>query len=327
MGVELRNTLSQKAHGGTELQALELQKRLSPELLDQCQIFATRVEAPLDETKIRLLWVHDLPRDPSLDHIKNGGWKKFHKIIFVSNWQMQRFIEQYGIPWEHCLVLPNAINPIEYHTKPNDIIRLAYWSTPHRGLNILVPVFKKLCEVFDNIELDVYSSFNLYGWGGKDKPFEPLFNECRDHPKINYHGSVSNDIIRKNIKNTHIFAYPSTWAETSCICLIEAMSGGLVCVHPNYGALYETASNWTNMYQWTEDQSQHASYFYAALHATISNYNASPQAIQSQLMSQKSYTDIFYNWDSRILQWEHVIRSLLNQPRKIGGNDFFQYES
>ena len=327
MGIA-KDTLSANANGGTELMKRALEARMPEDLLKEFQIFVSRVEEPLDETKIRIFWCHDLPQDPASEHLKNGGWRRFHKIIFNSNWQMQAYIAHYGIPWSHCIVLQNAIVPIEKHEKPKDgTIRLAYWSTPHRGLNILVPVFAELCKKYDNIELDVYSSFELYGWGERDKEFQALFDACREHPKINYHGAVSNDEMRENIKKTHILAYPSIWLETSCLVLMEGMSGGMMCIHPNYGALSETAANWTHMYQWHEDVNHHAGLFYQILEGLIENYW--DEGIQSRLESQKTYADIFYNWSIRARQWEALLRSLVDEPREIpkDSGTFFQYKA
>ena len=240
---------------------------------------------------------------------------------------MQGYIERYDIPWSKCIVLQNAIVPIEEHKKPTDKIRLAYWATPHRGLNILVPVFQKLCEKYDNIELDVYSSFKLYGWDKRDEQYQPLFDQCLDDPKINYHGTVPNDVLRENLKNTHIMAYPSTWLETSCICLMEAMSAGLLCVHPNYGALPETSANWTNMYQWYEDQNEHASHFYAALDASIESLQN--EGVQSRISSQASYANVFYGWPLREFQWEQFLVSLLDEDRSLpkASADYFEYKA
>lgn len=322
------DSLSTNAAGGTEIMKHALASHIPSQLMDEFQIFVSRVEQPLDETKIRLLWLHDLPADPASAHLKDGGWDKFHRLVFVSNWQMQQYIEYFGIPWSKCVVLQNAITPIAEHDKPKDKIRLAYWATPHRGLNILVPVFDKLCEKYDNIELDVYSSFKLYGWEERDKPFQELFDACNNHPNINYHGTVSNDVLRANLADTHIMAYPSIWPETSCICLMEAMSAGLLCVHPNFAGLYETSANWTNMYQYHEDLNKHAGLFYSVLDASIDSFWE--EGVQSRLASQKSYANVFYNWQLRSFQWEQMLTSLLNEPREIPRSQnlrYFEYKS
>lgn len=311
----IRNETNTNAMGGSEMVATALAEKLDKELLKEFQIVNSRVR-DLDESKVRIFIAHDLPGDPESEFLKNDGWKVFHKLVFVSNWQMQAYMNYYQIPWSVCTVIPNAIEPIKYvEDKPTDIIRLAYWSTPHRGLNILIPVFKKLCEKYDNIELDVYSSFKLYGWEERDKQFEPLFDECRNHEKINYHGSVPNSTIRESLASTHILAYPSTWLETSCIVLIEAMAAGLICVHPNYGALYETASNWTWMYQYNEDITAHANQFYQVLDGAIQA--ASEKMIKHHLGSVSSYTNINYSWDRRIPNWNSLLISLINENREL----------
>jgi UDP-glucose:(glucosyl)LPS alpha-1,2-glucosyltransferase len=308
-GKIIRNDTNENAMGGTEIIATNIAERVPQELLADFQIIHSRVRE-LDETKIRVFVAHDLPEDPEVAFLADGGWKKFHKLIFVSQWQMQRYIEHFNIPWSHCLVLQNAIEPIEQHEKPTDVIRLGYWSTPHRGLNIVVPVFEKLCEEYDNIELEVYSSFGLYGWDERDEHFKDLFEKCKEHEKINYHGAKSNAEVREALKDMHILSYPSIWKETSCLVLMEAMSAGMLCVHPNYGALSETAANWTYMYQYHEDMSRHASIHHMMLKAAIENLNKEHE--QSRLLSQKSYSDVFYGWGGRVESWTAFLGAMLN---------------
>lgn len=313
-GQIIRNEMNANAMGGSEIIATALATRLDPELLKEFQIVNSRVR-DLDETKLRIFLAHDLPGDPESEFLKNGGWNVFHKLVFVSYWQMNAYISYYNIPWSKCVVMQNAIDAIPEHEKPTDKIKLAYWSTPHRGLNIVIPVFDKLCEKYDNIELDVYSSFKIYGWEARDEQFEPLFEACKNHPKINYHGSVPNQTIREALKDTHILAYPSIWQETSCIVLMEAMSGGLACVHSSLAALPETAANWTYMYQYDEDISKHAGAFYGMLDQVIENYY--DESIQSRIRSQQSYANIFYNWNIRVPQWNALLGSMLHMPRDL----------
>ena len=96
--------------------------------------------------------------------------------------------------------------------------------------------------MYDNVHLDVFSSFNAYGWAERDEPYQELFDKIEAHPQMTYHGFKPNNIVRNALQKAHIFAYPSIWMETSCIALMEAMSAGLMCVHPNLAALPETAA-------------------------------------------------------------------------------------
>jgi len=320
-----KDSLSTNAMGGTELMKYALEKRLDTALLDKFQIFVSRVHEELSDKHVRILWCQDLAGDPESEHLQNRGWEKFHRIVFSSHWQMRGYLERYNIPWSKCVVLPNCIEPISFdlEQKKRDTIRLIYHTTPHRGLQILIPVFKKLREEFDNIELDVYSSFNVYGWGQRDEPFQQLFDDCKSTVGINYYGSVSNPEIKEILKSKHIYAYPNIWQETSCISLMESMSAGLICVHPNYGALPETASNWTHMYQWNENINQHANIFYSVLRASIESISTmTDDEYHNKIMTQKAYADIFYNWANRISQWEAMLRSLENESPEMPKEQF-----
>lgn len=308
-----RNETTVNAMGGTELLAYDLHRNVPQDILKEFQIVSSR-KRELDPTKIRIFWCHDLPGDPESEFLRQqNNHSLFHKYVFVSNWQMQQYIGAYGLPWNKCIVLQNAITPIPECTKSKDKINLVYFSTPHRGLDILVPVFEKLCEVYKNIHLDVYSSFNLYGWPARDAPFKNLFNRITEHPNMTNHGSITHDGIIKALQNSHILAYPSTWPETSCLVLLESMSAGLLCVHPNYAALYETAANWTMMYQYNENKNEHAAIFYDVLCNAIEKINTN-EAVSS-IESTKKYVDIFYSWQNRSIEWQAFLSSLLRNVK------------
>lgn len=322
---------SGNAKGGTELMKFRLQQAIEPELLDNFQIFVSRVHEELSEKHIRILWLQDLAGDPESEHLKNGGWSKFHRLVFSSHWQMRGYIERYNIPWSKCSVIRNGIVPIDFTEKKRDgKIKLVYTPTPHRGLNILYSVFEKLSKEMDDIELDVFSSFKLYGWDDRDKPFQDLFKKLEDHPKINYHGTVPNEELREHLAKAHIFAYPSIWQETSCLCLMEAMSAGLYCVHSNLGALPETSANWTYMYQMQDDLNDHASMFYVVLKNVIEDIKSmDDNSYNAKIRTQKAYTDVFYNWELLKMQWISLFESLKNEPRGItkSSGPMFEYRT
>lgn len=305
-----KNELNKNAKGGTELMEDRLSEHVPNELLSNFQIISSRVRE-LDPKKRKILWLHDLHQDPEVEHLKNDGWKKFDKLVFVSHWQQQMYNAYLGVPYSAGTVLKNAIVPIESHEKPKDKIRLIYFSTPHRGLEILYPVFEALSKEYVDIELNVFSSFMLYGWPERDKQYETLFNKLRKHPKINYHTSVSNDRIREELKKSHIFAYPSIWQETSCLCLIEAMNAGLLCVHPNLAALPETSMNLTLQYGYHEDMNAHANIFYAYLKQAIEMYKRAPHRVLAQTDAQQQLTSSIYGWDTRKLEWNVLLKNLL----------------
>lgn len=307
------NELNKQAMGGTELMQKRLHASISPSILNNFQIIPSRVRE-FQKGKKHIYWVHDLAQDPEVQHLKNGGWNRFDKIVFVSHWQQQQYHNLLGVPYSAGTVIKNAIEPIETHEKPdlvNNPIRIVYFSTPHRGLDILIQVFSELSKKYDDIELDVISSFGLYGWKERDKPYFPLINFCKRHKKINYYESMPNDQLREHLKTCHIFAYPSTWMETSCLCLIEAMSAGLTCVHSTLGALPETSMHLTMQYDYQEDKEKHAQIFYSNLKNAIDMYRGkNVQSVIDNANRIKMVTDSVFNWNQRIVEWENLLRSL-----------------
>ncbi len=305
------NELNKNARGGTELMQERLHSTLPKDLLDKFQIIPSRVRE-IDPSKKAILWLHDLPNDPESQHLKDPeSRKRFSKIVAVSNWQMQLYNLILGVPYEECVVIRNGITPIDIEEKEFDgTVRLIYHTTPHRGLEILVPVFEKLCERYDNVVLDVFSSFSIYGWSQRDAPYEHLFERCRNHPKINYHGAVPNERIREELKRSHVFAYPSIWPETSCIAAIEAMSAKNFVVAPNYAALPETTGGISPLYQWSETPNDHANRFYHVLEAVVETIiQKGPD--ENRLGFQKAYADATFNWEDNVSKhWEHLLRQL-----------------
>lgn len=299
-----------RAKGGTELMKEKLYEYVPHELLNQFNIISTRVRH-IDNDKPNILWMHDTWDDPENEHLSSSTLRKrFKKIVFVSNYQFQTFHLKHGITYDESAIIKNAIVPIPLVQKSKDVIKLIYHTTPHRGLRLLLPVYDKLYEEYgDKIHLDVYSSFQIYGWKERDKEFEDVFEFCKEHPGITYHGTVSNDKIREALQQAHIFAFPSIWPETFCIAAVEAMSAGCMVVCPNYAALPEITSNFAVMYPYSENMQTHANRFYGSLKQAIENYNM--KSSQDMIRFQKSYIDSFYNWDIRSAQWSSFLKVML----------------
>jgi glycosyltransferase involved in cell wall biosynthesis len=304
------NELNQNANGGTELVTRGLLERISPEEFEGVQLITSRVRE-LKKRHKRILHLHDLAGDPEVQHLKSDlSRNRFSKLVFCSNWQYESYRNQLGVPWDDkSTVIANGIEPLNLKMKPTDKIRLIYTSTPHRGLEILVPVFEHLYKQFDGqIELDVFSSFNIYGWPERDAPYEELFERCRQHPGINYHGFQPNSVVRGALEKAHIFAYPSIWQETFCIALAEAMSAGCLCVHPNLAALPETSGGLTVMYDGNQNPNEHAQVFAHTLAYAIENIRQNDMT--PLLRYIKSFADTRYSWTNVIYKWQSLLNSL-----------------
>jgi glycosyltransferase involved in cell wall biosynthesis len=303
------NEISKNSQGGTESVKRGLAERLPAGLADDFQIICSRVRN-IEEDKIRVYWLHDLPEDPETNHLKDiTSRNRFHRLVFCGNWQYSRFQLVANVPYDlQSVVIETPIDPFPEVKKEFDTIRLVYSSTPQRGLGILVPVFEKLAERYKNIHLDVFSSFKIYGWADADKQFEPLYDRIRNHPQMTYHGFQPNDVVREHLLKAHIHSYPSTWLECNSRSVIEAMSAGLLCVHPNYGGLTDTSGGLNMMYQGDENAQTHAKAFYYALDHAIEIVEK--ESTQNYLKLVKMYADTRYNWSKITNQWVTLLEGL-----------------
>lgn len=309
--------LSQNAMGGTEMMKYGLYERLDRSIRDEVQIICSRVRE-VDTHRPSILWLHDMFNDPESVHLREQESRdRFEKLVFVSNWQFTTYNLAMGVPYSQSVIMRNAIEPIEEHKKPDDgVIRMIYHTTPHRGLELLVPAFEAIARVYKHVHLDVYSSFKAYGWEQRDQPYLKLFDMIKEHPQMTYHGYQPNSVVREALKKAHIFAYPSIWQETSCIAAIEAMSAGCAVVCPNYGALPETTANYSFMYQMHEDPQSHANIFANALGNIVDLWTKDRDNMEARLRFQKNYADNNYNWDYRVHEWDSLIRGILRNGKK-----------
>lgn len=309
------------AKGGTEMMKEKIES-LNKDLLSNFQIIHSRVR-DLDPNKKKILVCHDLAEDPEVSRLADKDFRdQFAKLVFVSHWQFTTYNKVLGVPYDNAIVLRNAINPIQYAKKSIEgPIRLIYHTTPHRGLNILLAAYNELSKHYgDKLHLDVFSSFKIYGWEQRDEHYKELFKICEDHPHITYHGTKPNEEVREALRQAHIFAYPSTWQETSCIAAIEAMSAGCQIVCPAFAALPETTAGFAYMYPWTSDLNEHANLFANVLNDAIMeqlDLRNDEDSESPSLAMQKLYADSLYSWDNRAVEWEALLKGLSNEDRNI----------
>ncbi len=301
---------NENARGGTEIFARLLVDNLPSNLLEKVQIICDRV-CVLDENKYNILYLNNTP-EQLVDNDKNlahNGWKQFDKIVFVSYWQLEEYVRTYNIPYSYCTVIPLSTNPLPLVEKDRDEIVLVYHPTPHRGLDILVNVFEKLCNEFSNLKLKVFSSYTIYGELEAQREYQrsDLYRRLEEHPNIDNIGYVSHEEVKKHLSTSHIFAYPSTWRECGCTSIVEAMSAKNICVHSSYGPLPEISGGYTLMYDFTEDLKEHERRCYNMLRLAIKNLRE--ENINQRLELQKKYVDMCYNNEVTLTKFKNLIQS------------------
>lgn len=315
-GSVVESELSANSRGGTEMMRQRLIENADPGSLSQVAVHLSRPRELYDDVP-NILWCHDLAEDPENKVLLDGGWQKFDHFVFVSSWQRDQYIVRFGIPYSRCSVIHNAIEKAYAPTqKDMETIRFIYHTTPHRGLELLVPIFEALAKEFSNIHLDVYSSFGIYGWEQRDEPYADLFKRIEDHPNMTYHGAVSNEEVLQALEKAHIFLYPNVWKETSCIALLEAIKSQCICIHPNLGALPETASNATVMYDFNEDSNKHANYAFSVAKQMLTVMQNDPNYFHGF-----TYSDRFNlarnSIQSFTTMWNALLRNVIEAKKQL----------
>ena len=292
---------------GTELMVGGLRQRLGREL-DRVNLKVMGFDKleHAGDRRPQIVWMH---------HDVNQEWVQWCKdktlvdlvdgFVFVSCWQREQYLKAFGLPPERCVVLRNAteVGSSPRPWEPAPVWRCAYTSTPFRGLSVLLDAWERLSP--GNAELHIWSSMKLYL--GDDGPYNHLYQRAQSMPGVIYHGIVPNPELCAALRDMHFLVYPSTFAETSCLAVIEAMAAGCRVIVPSLGALPETTGGYARVYPNELDANRHAEVFANVLAYEISN----PWAGATDLsMAQQRYCAETFDWDHRAREWRQLIAGL-----------------
>ena len=204
------------------------------------------------------------------------------------------------------------ISPKTTVTARKGKIKIIYSSTPWRGLSVLTKAVDILNTIRDDFTVDVYSSTKIYGKKFEELEkgkFEPLYERIRNTKNMNYNDYAPNEVIRKELLKSHIFAYPSIFEETSCLAIIEAMAAGCYTVTTNYGALPETCGEFATMIEYEPNADDLARRYALVLNGVIDDYRDGK--LNEDIEAQVKYYNKHYSWQTRIQEW----RNFLNYVR------------
>jgi glycosyltransferase involved in cell wall biosynthesis len=166
-----------------------------------------------------------------------------------------------GIEKEKIIVIPNAIEPLNNnYEKRNNVnkIKAVYTAGLGRGLSHLLNAWEYLDK---DIELSVFGKWD------KEPEFEGDFQiqqweKFVSDPRISFYGFTHRNTLHRVLEESHLFLYPSSYRETFCINMAEAMSAGLSVVTSNTGALKEIGKDYIKTFDWDTslDESINMSY-------------------------------------------------------------------
>jgi len=308
-----------KPRGATELQMEMLQKYVSKDILDQVQICTSIPgKVPLDPNKLNILWQKNAYNQPNLQEFfrNKDRHTEYDWYVFNSHWNYEKFRYYFDIPTERSVVIKNGLDffPKRKIYKKGDPIKIIHHCTPWRGLNVLLLAMQDIKD--PNITLDVYSSSKVYGSEfseNNDKDFYPLYEQAKQLPNVNYIGYKPHEYIKEVMPNYDLFVYPSIFEETSCVSALEALASGVHVITNNFGALYETCSEWPVYISYSTNYEQMAQDTAVAI-KTAANY-LHEDFIQDHLDEQQKFYKKFYHWNKKKHEWTTFLKGALNEKK------------
>jgi len=273
-----------------------------------------------------VLWTQHAHNQPIMQPLRDpacaGTWDR---IVCISDWQRAMYHEHFGVPLERIDVLRNAFGPmfaglfrdeVDLLEAKSQSTRLAYTSTPFRGLDVLVACFPNIHRRHPNCRLDVFSSMAVYGHSSNDDIGNPLYDLCRATEGIDYRGSVDQPQLAQALRGATILAYPNTFAETGCIAAMEALAAGLLVVSSDLAALPETCEGWGRLIPPIEagrTPEQFAIEFVRAIDDALHEWETDPTRFLHDRFRQSQAINASCNWDVRAAEWQNAAERWLKQ--------------
>jgi glycosyltransferase involved in cell wall biosynthesis len=303
--------------GGTEILKEQLIAQLEPGSIDGINLIGSICHPSLiQKDKINVVWQHLSYDQPNVQYMQDRKFvDSVDYFIYVSHWQYNKFRERFQIPEYKSFIIKNATPKFE--VKPRNKagrIKLLYTSTPWRGLGVFIKAIDILNKTRDDFEVDIYSSTRIYGSAFEEAEkgkFDALFDKCKATDNVNFRGYGLNEQIRQALQDTHIYAYPSIFEETSCLAVIEAMSAGCHVVTTNYGALPETCGEFATMIEFDSSAQNLIERYAQTLNSVLDNYKNN--LYKEDLELQIKYYEKYYSWNTRIAEWNNFLNYVKNQ--------------
>ena len=303
-----------KPYGGTEIQLQYLHKYVDKDLLNKVQITTSVPEkTPIDPTKINVLWVHNSYDQPNLyPWFKNKlNHRKYDWYVFNSHWTYEKYRLMFDIPTDISVVIKNGFDDdliVKSEFKPKEKLKLIYTSTPWRGLDVLLKAMEQIKT--DKVELDIYSSTQIYGDAFKkvnDDQFIKLYDKAKSLKYVNYKGYIDHKELMKVLHTYDCYVHPSTFEETFCLAAMESLAAGLVAMTTDLGALYETCAEFPIYVPYLKDKEALAKQFAGAIDMLpdlISNVD------ENRIKFQMQYYRQYYHWNVIKTYWERFLNGI-----------------
>jgi predicted O-linked N-acetylglucosamine transferase (SPINDLY family) len=306
----------------------EMLRSLSLDVLI-CVIMAgqgTALRSVLAPSTRLVLWNQHAHDQPGVAALKDPRERSsYDGFAMVSHWQLECYRQAFQIDPAAMVVLRNSIAPsfAGMFEGRSSILAgrqpvLAYTSTPFRGLDLLLDAFGPIRAAVPEARLSVFSSMKVYSVGAEqdDAAHGALYRRCRETPGVEYVGSIPQPQLALRLREAMVLAYPNTFAETSCIAVMEAMAAGCRVVTSNLGALPETAAGFGWLIPTNLSREEYLRQFVDACVTTLRQSIAAAPEAEALLRRQVAYMNEQCTWAVRAAGWEQWLQSICRRSPK-----------
>lgn len=212
--------------------------------------------------RMRLLWVHDVHVGDALTPARA---LRFDRILCLSEWHKAFML---GVYCEAQQALVARLHPDDIRVTRNGIDAasfgysssldrdkcLVYSSSPDRGLQTLLEMWPAILREEPEAELHCF-----YGWSNWEKSIamglrvdipwlsaealRQIKHMIATLPNVTMHGRVGPKQLNEEFLRSGVWAYPTWFAETSCITAMQAQAAGCYVVTTPVAALNETVAD------------------------------------------------------------------------------------
>jgi glycosyltransferase involved in cell wall biosynthesis len=133
------------------------------------------------------------------------------------------------------------------------------------------------------VRLKVFSSLKVYQVTKEREEWEPLYRRCAEAAGVDYVGSLTQPELPRELPSVNILEYPNTFAETSCISVMEALASGCFVVTSNWGYLPETTAGFARLISLSQCNTSKSIAFFSSISERESYHQAFLAAILEML--------------------------------------------
>jgi glycosyltransferase involved in cell wall biosynthesis len=198
----------------------------------------------------------------------------------------------------------DLINLLEAKQIERNPHRLIYSSSPDRGLEQLIPIFKKAKEFIPDLELHIFYGFDNIDKIIKDMPWvgkmkDEIMGSINSTPGIIWHGRVGQVELLIEWMKSGIWCYPINFTETSCISCMEAQACNVIPIVSPIWALQENVMNGIFV-----EGDVKAKLTIAKFAAEIVRVCSSDKLCNDIKDTMKISAKVRFNWERYVDQWE-----------------------